>query len=138
MIVDATNQIVGRMATQVAKAALLGEEVHVINCDKAVISGSAAKNKAHISHKYHRGVPAKGPYIHRKSFEIVKRTIRGMLPYRKAHGEAAFSRIKCYNGVPVQFEGKDTINFTEADVSKLPQIKFITIGEVSTFLGAKQ
>jgi large subunit ribosomal protein L13 len=138
MIVDATNMIVGRMSVHVAKAALLGEEVHVINCEKAIFSGSSDKVIAHFVHRYHRGVPAKGPYVHRKSFEIVKRVIRGMVPYRKAHGEAAFARIKCYNGVPRALEGKETVSFSDASKDKLPVYKFVTVGEISQRLGAKQ
>jgi large subunit ribosomal protein L13 len=138
MIVDATNMIVGRMSVHIAKAALLGEEVHVINCEHAIFSGSSDKVLAFFVHRYHRGVPAKGPFIHRKSFEIVKRAIRGMLPYRKAHGEAAFGRIRCYNGVPRAFEGKDFVSFADAHKEKLPVLKFVTVGEISKRLGANQ
>jgi large subunit ribosomal protein L13 len=31
---------------------------------------------------------------------FVKRTIRGMLPFRKARGKGAFKKIKCHVGVP--------------------------------------
>ena len=140
IIVDATDLLVGRMAVHVAKQSLLGKEVSVINCDKAVYSGSKDRILASYVHKYHRGVPAKGPYIHRKSFEIVKRTIRGMLPYRKSHGALAFARIKCYNGVPKAFAGKEAefVQFSDAHKDKLPKYKYVSVGEISKRLGANQ
>jgi ribosomal protein L13 len=39
LIVDATQQIVGRLASKVAKASLMGHTIHVVNCEKAIISG---------------------------------------------------------------------------------------------------
>jgi len=39
-IYDATNQIVGRLATYVAKDLLNGEQVVVVNAEKAVLSGN--------------------------------------------------------------------------------------------------
>lgn len=140
MIVDAKDLLVGRMAVHVAKAALLGSEVHVINCEKAVKSGSKAEVVNAYIHRVQRGVPAKGPYVHRKSHDIVKRVIRGMVPYRKEHGKKAFSRIKCYNGVPAAFAGKESefVTFADANVSKLPMYKYVTIERISQVLGAKQ
>ena len=37
MIIDAKNLVLGRMATVVAKEALLGEKIDIINCEKAVV-----------------------------------------------------------------------------------------------------
>ena len=39
MIIDANNLILGRMATFIAKQALLGEDIKIVNCEKAVITG---------------------------------------------------------------------------------------------------
>jgi len=43
MIVDASNMILGRMVSYVAKKALLGEKVDIVNCEKAVITGNGAQ-----------------------------------------------------------------------------------------------
>ena len=40
IVIDANELILGRLATQVAKKLLLGVEVQIINCEKAVISGT--------------------------------------------------------------------------------------------------
>ena len=37
----------------------------------------------------------------------MKRTIRGMLPYKRPRGVDAMKRIKCYVGVPMQLVGKE-------------------------------
>ena len=38
-IYNGENMLLGRLASRVAKDALLGEEVKVINCDKVIVSG---------------------------------------------------------------------------------------------------
>ena len=39
-IIDASECIMGRLASSVAKTLLKGEEVHIVNAENAVISGS--------------------------------------------------------------------------------------------------
>ena len=39
MIIDAKNLVLGRLASYSAKKALLGEDVIIVNSEKAVISG---------------------------------------------------------------------------------------------------
>ena len=39
-IIDASNCILGRLASSIAKELLNGEEVHIINAERAVISGT--------------------------------------------------------------------------------------------------
>ncbi len=139
MIIDATDLIVGRMATKAAKLALLGEKVDIVNCEKAVISG----NRREIIEKYKAKrdfghTPFKGPYFPRSSDRFVKRVIRGMLPYKKSKGDKAFKRIKCYLGLPKEFENEKTIaTIKEANFSKLPNLRYMRVGEVSKEIGAK-
>ena len=38
-IYNGENMLLGRLASRVAKDALLGEEVKVVNCEKIVLSG---------------------------------------------------------------------------------------------------
>ena len=40
IVFDAENEVMGRVASVVAKEALQGNEVSVINCEKAFISGT--------------------------------------------------------------------------------------------------
>jgi large subunit ribosomal protein L13 len=135
MNIDATNLIVGRIATIAAKQSLLGKDVNIINCEKAVITGNKKRVLADYKRKREMGTPAKGPFIHRSADKIVKRIIRGMLPYKQEKGRIAFKKIKCYTGNPEDIKDAKTIK--EADVSRVPNLKYIKIGEISKFLGSK-
>lgn len=137
IIINAEDMIVGRLGTFVAKKALLGEEVKIINCERAVVSG----NKREVLAKYQRirkmGVPLQGPYLIRTPEALVKRTIRGMLPYKQAKGREAFERVMCYRGTPEEFAGKDITKIEGSDISKVTKTNFMRIGEISKELGAK-
>ncbi len=138
MIIDATNQILGRISTHAAKSALLGKEVSIINCEKAVISGNKKKTLSDFEHKRAMGIQAKGPYHYRRPPMFVKRALRGMLPYKQPKGRDALSRIKCYSGVPAEFEGKEITKIAGADFKKLPLVKFTTVGNMCETMGVKQ
>ncbi|MBN2142537.1 50S ribosomal protein L13 [Candidatus Woesearchaeota archaeon] len=135
IIIDAKNQIVGRIGVVVAKQALLGEEVAVINCEKAVITGSRDYVLGKFKQRRDRGVPRKGPFYPRMPDRFVRRSFRGMLPMDKTRGREAFKRIMCYMGVPKDFEGKKTLVVPGADRSKLPTTKIVSVDEICRFLG---
>lgn len=137
MIIDATNLIVGRFATIAAKKAILGEEVHIVNCEKAVISGSKSYLMADYKNKREMGNPRKGPIYDRSSDRFVRRMIRGMMNHRSPRGKAAFARLKCYVGVPAELKDKKFETIKEANASKLPTLKYMKIGEICKLLGAK-
>jgi len=137
MIIDATNLILGRLASFAAKKALLGENIHIINCENAVISGSEENILERYKRKRQRGIPAKGPFIPRKPDMFVRRVIRGMLPYKKEKGRKAFERIKCYIGIPENFKDKKSETIAEADVSKLPNLMYVKVKNICELLGAK-
>jgi len=71
MIIDATNLILGRMATYVAKLALEGEKISVVNCSKAVVSGNKKQILKRFKQKRDMGAPLKGPYFPRYPERIV-------------------------------------------------------------------
>lgn len=138
MIIDATNQILGRISTHAAKYALLGNNVSIINCELAIKSGDKKKIIAEYAHKKAMGIQAKGPYHYKRPEMFVKRALRGMLPYKQPKGRDALSRIKCYTGVPEELKGKEITKIQGANVKKLPKVKFITVGEICKTMGAKQ
>ena len=137
-IIDAKDLIVGRIATKIAKSALLGEEVTVLNCEQAVITGT----KVNIVEKYKRkremGTPSKGPFFPRTSDRIVKRIIRGMIPHKQSKGREALKRVKCYKGVPKAFEGIETITIDEANVKKLQNFRYEKVEVIARILGADE
>ena len=136
-IYDATNQVLGRMATRIAKDLVKGESVYVVNCEKAAISGNPKITEEKYLHRVQRGDPHHGPFFPRTPQGIVRRTIRGMIPFSKAKGQDAFRRLKVYIGVPDDIEGKNFVRIEEADVNKL-KCKSITIGDLSLALGQKK
>ncbi len=137
MIIDAKNLLVGRMATRAAKKALLGEEIRIVNCEKAVISGNKKQILAKYMQRLQRGQVRKGPFVYRRPDFFVKRIIRGMLPRKKARGRAAISRIRCYIGMPEEFKKEKIETITAADYSKLPNYKAITVEKLCRLIGWK-
>jgi large subunit ribosomal protein L13 len=139
-IINAEGLILGRLASKVAKMLLEGEEVVIVNAEKAIITG----NREDIFAKYKqrtelrtRTNPRRGPFYPKRSDEIVRRTVRGMLPWKTDRGRKAFRRLKVYVGVPKEFEGKEFETISEAHMSRLATPKYVTVGEVAKFLGGK-
>src|SRR3990167_2421450 len=98
-IYNGENMVLGRLAARVAKDALLGEEVKVVNCEKIIISGAKAVTFARAKQKRGRGGhPVRSQTHSRLPDRWVRRTVRGMLPWKQARGKEAFKRIMCYKG----------------------------------------
>ena len=134
LIIDAEGATLGRLSTNVAKKLLNGESVAIINSEKAIISGKKPAIKEHYKKKREVGTYRKGPFFPRTAERIVKRSVRGMIPYQKPHGRAAYKRLKCYIGIPKEFEGEKFEKIKEAE--KRP-VDFITIKDLSRSLGAE-
>jgi len=136
-IYDAENQILGRLSSVVAKELLSGEKILIVNSEKAVLSGNPKSKTSHYSIRVKRGDRFKGPFFPREPSEIVRRTIRGMIPWHKPKGRAAFSNLKVIIGVPEEVKDQKFVKVDNANVDKL-KIKYITLGEISAALGAKK
>ncbi len=136
-IYDATNQIAGRLASHVAKDLLNGEQVVIVNAEKAVLSGDPKMKFREFKQKRDRGDPKKGPFYPRYPDLILRRIVRGMLPWHKDKGRKAYRRLKVYIGEPEEFKNMEKIRIEEADASKL-RCKYITLGELSLLLGAEK
>ena len=134
IVIDAKGATLGRLGTHVAKRLLQGEEIAIINSEKAIISGKKSAIKKRYTQKREVGTYRKGPFYPRKPDQIVKRSIRGMIPYQKPHGREAFKRLKCYNDIPEEFSKAKIEKIKEAE--KKP-VDFMTIEELSNYLGAK-
>lgn len=137
-IYNGKGMLLGRLATQVAKAALLGEEVKVVNCRDIVISGTKVKIVANeVDKRKRKGYPLKSAKFSRLPDRFVRRSIRGMLPWKQTRGKEAFARIMCYTDVPEGLAGKELLSVESATFKKLPSLKFMTVGEVCKSLGGK-
>ncbi len=136
-VYDASGQILGRIATRIAKDLLSGENVYVVNCEKAALSGDPKTTEKHYLERRQRGDPRHGPHYPRTPQGIVKRIIRGMLPFHKPKGREAFMRLRVYVGVPEEIKSKEFIRLEDAEVNKL-KCKHITVGNLSLALGSKK
>jgi large subunit ribosomal protein L13 len=132
--VNAEGQIVGRMCSKVAKLLLNGEEVIILNAEKAEFSG---KKKSKIAEQHlflEVGAPRRGPFHYRRPDRYLRKTVRGMLPYKQQKGISAYKRLKAYMGVPAEFQNMKMISFDDAQVADLKGPHF-TLGELAKEIG---
>jgi len=115
------------LASYAAKEALKGEEIIILNCEQIIITGNKKNIKENFEAKRSRvGSSQKGPKHSRLSEKIVKRAIRGMLPdHRKGRGKIVYKKIKCYAGVPKEFQESKKIVGGKEKRTKFIQIKEI-------------
>jgi large subunit ribosomal protein L13 len=133
-IVDAEGLILGRMCSKVAKRLLNGEEVVILNAEKAVLSGKRKSKVAEAKQFLEVGAPERGPFHYRRPDMIMKKTVRGMLPFKQPKGKRALAKLRVYMGVPFEFKDQKAEKFAEADAAKLKGPK-LTLAELAKELG---
>lgn len=135
IVVDASEQVLGRLASAVAKRLLQGEEVAVVNAERAVITGSREAILREYRQKRDVGSQRKGPFFPKRSDRILRRTVRGMLPYQQPRGREALRRLRVHVGVPRELEGEAAEGAGAGVAGKTTT--YITLGELSNLLGAR-
>lgn len=135
LYLDATDMIVGRLASRVAKMLLMGEEIMIFNAEKAVITGTPEANMEKFHERIDRGDPYHGPFFPKRPDRILKRTVRGMLPYKKPRGRDALKRLKVFNSVPEEYSDKELKGVDGAENQH--KYKYITLGRISQKIGGK-
>ncbi len=135
-VIDASNHVLGRLASVIAKRLLNGEKIVVVNAEKSVITGEREMVFRRYKEKYDRGSKEKGPYFPRHPEKIFKRTVRGMLPWKSRRGREAYRRLRVFMGVPKELEG---FEFEKVDVALLEKVcktdRYVYLEEVSRYLG---
>jgi len=134
---DATDQILGRLASYAAKNALSGNMVVVLNAEKAVISGRKSNIVEEAKHRLESRTLANqttAPVHQRRPDLYFRRVVRGMLPWKKAKGKAAFHRVFVFMGVPEEYSKKKAARVPGADASKL-RTAYMTLGELAKEIG---
>lgn len=98
VIFDGAGAVLGRLGTIVAKELLKGNEVIVINSESVIVSGKKDLIVDNIKRKQRmgRGGSMKGPKYPKSVDRLLKRMIRGMLPWDRAKGREAYKRLKCF------------------------------------------
>lgn len=133
-LVNADGLIVGRMCSKVAKRLLNGEEVIILNAEKAVFSGKKKSKVAEAKEFLDVGAPRRGPFHYRRPDRFLRKTVRGMLPFKLPKGKSAYKRLKVFMGVPLELKDQPMIIFTEAKSTSLKGPHF-TLGEMAKEIG---
>ena len=132
LVVDAGDCILGRVSSEVAARAMDGARIAVVNAERAVITGNEESTMEVYRKRADIGSDS-GPYYPKRPDGIMKRAIRGMVPYKTVRGREAFENVRVYVGAPFDEEG-EVVEGTSLD--RLSNINFTSLGEVSEQLGA--
>lgn len=137
ILVDANNAVAGRLASVVAKQLLQGEHIVVINAEKAVLSGD--RYSLIQEYKERLGLrtssaPWKGPLHPRQPDRMLRRIIRGMVPWKKHRGRQAMKRLRVYTGSPEKLKIKRQLDLSEYERKGRHTI---FLGEIAQELGWK-
>ncbi len=103
LFIDGKDMILGRLASYVAKEALEGKTVIIVNAEKVIISGSKKTVLQDVKRKLGTrtlGALKKSPIHCRRPDTYLRRVIRGMLPWKRARGKEAYRRIRVYMSIP--------------------------------------
>ena len=135
MIIDAKDAILGRVSSYAAKQVLLGNKVDVINCEEAVVSGTKESILKNYIRRIDRKAPTKGPYFYRRPDFFVRRTIRGMLPFKISRGREAFRNLRCHIGMPEKFKSEKAAKFEDVDSKRLKSADYIKVKVICKTVG---
>ena len=134
IVIDGNGMVVGRVASQVAKKLLEGEEVHIINAEKMLMTGKlqgVAENYRIRRRLQNKGTPEHSPVWPKVPSMLVRRIVRGMLPWKSARGRAAFKRLRVYISNPKNFD-----KFVNLDNAKpLNAVKMLLVSELCKEIG---
>ncbi|HVP41222.1 MAG TPA: 50S ribosomal protein L13 [Candidatus Krumholzibacteriaceae bacterium] len=136
IVLDATGLVLGRMSGVVSKRLLQGERIMIVNAEKAIISGKRVSRVAEARLFLEAGHPGHGPYHPRRPDQIIRRTIRGMLPWRKPKGREAYKRLRVFMGVPDEIKDRPVETIPQANAKKL-RCPYFTVGEFAKEIGWK-
>jgi len=120
VIVDAEGQILGRMASKIAKMIRgkhkpnytphvdCGDNVIVINAEKIVLSGSKMEDKTYIRHTGYPGGQKSltaSELLERRPIRMVEMAVKGMLPKNKL-GNKLYTNLHVVEGSEHKFEAQ--------------------------------
>merc|ERR1712226_962400 len=117
LVIDCRGHLLGRLASTVAKELLSGQKIVLVRCEEINISGELFRNKLKwesFRSKRTNTNPKKGPFHYRSPADLIRRSIRGMVPHKTARGAAAMERLTCFVGVPPPFDKKKRVVIPQA------------------------
>ena len=137
VVVNADRLILGRMASKIAKRLLTGEEIVIVNAEKAVISGRKGNKVSEAKEFLAVGGVGQGPFHQRRPDRLVRRTVRGMLPFKQPKGKLAYKNLKVFIGIPEALKNQKMETIADAQSKKL-KCSYFTVGEYSREIGWNQ
>ena len=111
-VIDAENQVLGRLAAQVAIVLRgkhkpqftphidTGDFVVVTNAEKVALSGKKQDDKTYFSHSHYPGgvrIDSVKELLKNKPERIIEKAVWGMLPHNNL-GRQLFRKLKVYSG----------------------------------------
>lgn len=137
IVIDGKNLILGRVCSFAAKRALLGFIVEVVNVDRILVTGNRKVVFGKYQNMNEKGGPVYGPFIQKSAQGIFKRALKRMLPFKNTRGREAYERVKAYKGLPIRYKDKELETLEFANISKVPNTKYVTLQEIASHLGGK-
>lgn len=133
-LIDANGLILGRMASSIAKRLLEGEQVVIVNAEKAVLSGKKRSKVNEAKEFLDVGGVGRGPFHYRRPDRIVRKAVKGMLPIRQPKGLNAYRRLQVFIGVPDNLKDQKMGTLADAQSKKLT-CPYFTVGELAKGIG---
>ena len=112
LVVDASGQTLGRLATQIADALRgkrkpeytphcdVGDFVIVVNAEKIAVTGKKLEDKLYYRHSGYPGglrTRSLGDMLERRPEEVIRKAVKGMLP-RNRLARQQLRKLKVYAG----------------------------------------
>jgi len=135
IVYDASDLVVGRLSSHIAKELLLGKEIKVVNCERAILTGSKSTLMSKFGNFKNIGKPFHGPFTPRMPDRILRRSIKRMLPHKAARGREAYKRVMCYIGVPEELKNQELQTIADANLNRLKASNYTKLGDLSRLIG---
>jgi large subunit ribosomal protein L13 len=134
--IDGSGLVLGRLSSWIAQELMAGQQIIVVNSEKIIVSGrrrflieDRLQKRARATHTN----PTRGPFYPRFPDRILRRTVRGMLPWKKSTGRNAYKNLQAFIETPKHLEGKNFISVKAA--STTPTGEFHELGNISRSIG---
>ena len=120
--IDGDFSILGRLGTEVATRLIEGYKVEIVNAEKMIISGNPKEILLRYQERFQirtATTPWRGPFHYRRPDMFVRRSIRGMLPWKKPSGKEAYHRLTVHIGVPESLKDTPLTTYDGANGKRL-------------------
>lgn len=142
IVIDATGQIVGKVAAKVAKLLLEGVQVTVVCAEEAVFARNLRRVEAEFKEYLNKRCvvnPRRGAFHFREPRVHFHKIVRRMMLYKKYRGGQAMKRLTVHEGIPRELENQPRHKITCSLVKYFssPENKFVTLGQLLSLFGWK-